>query len=114
MTMSGSGGVGGPYTFSASGLPAGLTMSSNGTISGTPTVSGTFGYTVTVKDSGGNTGTVNCSVTVNPPVSGSCLVINAVQGVAITSVTMSGSGGVGGPHTFPPSGLPARLTISSN
>jgi len=28
----------------------------------TPTVSGTFSYTVTVKDSAGNTGTVNCSV----------------------------------------------------
>jgi hypothetical protein len=42
-------------------------MASNGTISGTPTVSGTFSYTVTVKDSAGNTGTVNCSVTVNPP-----------------------------------------------
>jgi hypothetical protein len=66
--MIGSGGVGGPYTFSATGLPAGLTMSSTGTISGTPTVSGTFSYTVTVKDAAGNTGTVNCSVTVTPPV----------------------------------------------
>jgi hypothetical protein len=62
--MAGSGGVGGPYTFSATGLPAGLTMSSAGTISGTPTATGTFSYTVTVKDSAGNTGTVTCSVTV--------------------------------------------------
>jgi choice-of-anchor A domain-containing protein len=66
VTMIGSGGVGGPYTFSATGLPAGITMSSSGTISGTPTASGTFNYTVTVKDSAGNQGTFNCSVTVKP------------------------------------------------
>ena len=66
-TMIGTGGSGGPYTFSATGLPTGLSMSSGGTISGTPTVSGTFNYTVTVTDKDGHSGTVNCSVTVNPP-----------------------------------------------
>ncbi len=64
VTMVGSGGTGGPYTFTATGLPAGLTISSGGAISGTPTVSGTFNYTVTVTDSAGNKGTVNCSLTV--------------------------------------------------
>src|SRR5204863_409753 len=67
VTMTGSGGTGGPYTFSATGLPAGLTMASDGTISGTPTVNGSFSYTVTVTDKDGHSGTVNCSVTVNPP-----------------------------------------------
>jgi Putative Ig domain len=64
-TMVGSSGVGGPYTFSATGLPPGLSISSRGIISGTPTTSGTYNYTVTVKDSAGNTGTVNLSLTVN-------------------------------------------------
>ena len=64
VTMTATGGTGTGYTFSASGLPSGLTMSSSGTISGTPTVSGTFNYTVTVKDSAGDTGTFHCSVTV--------------------------------------------------
>ena len=114
VTMTASGGAGGPYTFSAIGLPAGLTMSSSGTISGTPTVSGTFNYTVTIKDSAGNTGTVNCSVTVNPPITANCVFINAVQGVAITPVTMTASGGVGGPYTFSATGLPAGLTMSSS
>jgi hypothetical protein len=40
-----------PYTWSASGLPAGLSMSTSGTISGTPTDSGTFTVLVTVTDS---------------------------------------------------------------
>jgi hypothetical protein len=114
VTVTGSGGAGGPYTFSASGLPAGLTMSSSGTISGTPTVSGTFPYTVTVTDSAGNTGTVNCSVTVAPPPTATCISITAVQGVAITSVTLTGSGGVGGPYTFSATGLPTGLTLSSS
>src|SRR5215470_4952667 len=112
--MVGSGGSGGPYTFSASGLPAGLTMSTGGTISGTPTVSGTFNYTVTVTDKNGHSGTVNCSVTVNPPPTASCVSITAVQGVAITPVTMVGSGGVGGPYTFSATGLPAGLSMASD
>src|SRR4029079_1341052 len=113
VTMIGSGGTGGPYTFSATGLPNGLTMSTGGTISGTPTVSGTFNYTVTITDKDGHTGSVNCSVTVNPPVSATCVTIVAVQGVAITPVTMTGSGGAGGPYTFSATGLPAGLTMSS-
>jgi len=113
VTMTGGGGAGGPYTFTATGLPAGISISSSGLISGTPTVSGTFSYTVTVKDKSGNTGTVNCSVTVNPPPSATCVVISAVQGAAITPVTMIGGGGTGGPYTFSATGLPAGISISS-
>ena len=115
VTMTASGGTGTGYTFSATGLPAGLTMSSSGTISGTPTVSGTFPYTVTVTDSAGNKGTFNCSVTVLPPVSATCVVINAVQGVAITPVTMTATGGTGTGYTFAATGLPSQgLTMSSS
>jgi hypothetical protein len=114
--MVGSGGVGGPYTFTATGLPAGVSISSSGTISGTPTVSGTFNYTVTVTDSAGNKGTVNCTITVAAPapVSATCLNINAAQGSALTPVTMVGSGGAGGPYTFTATGLPSGVTISSS
>jgi len=41
-----------PYTFSATGLPAGLTISATGTIAGVPTVSGAFSVAVTVKEAG--------------------------------------------------------------
>jgi hypothetical protein len=37
-----SGGAGGPYTFTATGLPAGLSISTGGTISGTPTTAGIY------------------------------------------------------------------------
>ena len=59
-------------TFTATGLPNGLSISSSGKISGTPTVSGTFNYTVTITDKNGNKGTINCTVVVvydtTPPV----------------------------------------------
>jgi hypothetical protein len=113
--MVGSGGVGGPYTFTATGLPAGVTISSSGTISGTPTVSGTFNYTVTVTDKNGNKGTVNCTIVITgSPVCMSCVTINAAQGSPIKPVTLVGSGGAGGPYTFSAKGLPAGLSISSS
>lgn len=43
-------------TYSASGLPAGLSISSSGSISGTPTTSGTSNVIVTAKDSTGASG----------------------------------------------------------
>lgn len=55
------GGSGSPYTWSvpASGqsgaLPAGLSLSSGGAITGTPTTAGTFNSTITVQDSSGRT-----------------------------------------------------------
>ena len=52
------------HTFSASGLPAGLTMASDGTISGTPTETvASKSYTVTVTDKDGHTGTVKLRLT---------------------------------------------------
>ncbi len=39
-----------PYTWSASGLPEGITVSAGGTVSGTPTETGAFAVTATVTD----------------------------------------------------------------
>ena len=66
VTMTASGGSGSGYTFAATGLPSGLSMAANGTISGTPTVAGPFKYVVTITDSAGNANTFGCSVTVAP------------------------------------------------
>src|SRR5581483_7607573 len=77
------GGTGTGYVFSnATGLPPGVTISSSGLLSGTPTASGTFNYTVTITDSGNNTNTLQfkCSVVVQPPVTANCVSITAVQG----------------------------------
>lgn len=53
-----------PVTFSATGLPPGLTISSSGAITGTPTTRGTFSATVTGTDSGGASGKATFTYTI--------------------------------------------------
>lgn len=61
-----------PYTWSATGLPAGLTInSSTGQVTGTPTTAGTSSVTITARGADNLAGTANFSWTVNG-VGGSC------------------------------------------
>ncbi|MGW2050082.1 M4 family metallopeptidase [Streptomyces sp. NPDC001858] len=63
---------GGTLTYAASGLPTGLSISSTGLISGTPTTAGSYSTTVTVTDSTGATGTASFTWTVSSTGGGSC------------------------------------------
>jgi subtilisin family serine protease len=69
LQLSASGGTA-PYSWSVSGLPAGLSASSSGAITGTPTTAGTSSVTATVTDAAGKTGSATFSWTVNPVGSG--------------------------------------------
>lgn len=71
LQLSASGGSGG-YTWTATGLPAGLSISSGGLISGTPTTAGTYSVTATAKDSSGATGSTTFSWTIAPTGGGAC------------------------------------------
>lgn len=55
-----------PYTWSLAGgtLPAGLSLSTAGTISGTPTAAGSYGFTVQVKDAAAQSDSSPLSITV--------------------------------------------------
>jgi endo-1,4-beta-xylanase len=73
---------GAALTYSATGLPAGLSISSSGLISGTPTAAGTSSVTVTAKDSTGATGSASFTYTIGSSSgggttggSGSCKVV---------------------------------------
>lgn len=61
------GGSGGTYTFSASGSLDGLSLSSSGMLTGTPTTTGPFSFIVTATDSnGGSSSTPLTLLVVNP------------------------------------------------
>lgn len=53
-----------PFTWSATGLPSGLTLSAGGTISGTPTQSGTFDIVIILTDSLSRTVQWNYTITI--------------------------------------------------
>lgn len=65
--ISASGGTS-PYSYSltAGSLPPGILLSNSGSLSGTPTTTGTFNFTITATDSNSCTGSRNYSITINP------------------------------------------------
>nr|WP_127170044.1 putative Ig domain-containing protein [Xanthomonas sp. BRIP62415] len=66
--LTASGGVA-PYTYSVANgrLPAGLTLSGNGTLSGTPTAEGVFSFAIAVADAGNASTTQAYTFTVDGP-----------------------------------------------
>ena len=105
------------YTWTATGLPAGLSISNNGGITGTPTASGTFTVNVTVTDSATPAGTVTqaLTLTIATQLTFTCTAANgpAFAGTAYTN-TCTASGGTP-PYTFGviSGALPAGLTSTS-
>jgi|GEM_PF-495681 len=101
------------FTVSAGALPTGLTLSSAGVISGTPTATGTFTGTVKATNTAGNV-TQNFSITVNqlpaftngpPPTTGAI-------GTAY-SFTYTASGSPAPTFTVTAGGLPTGLSLST-
>jgi hypothetical protein len=97
-------------------LPAGLTLSSTGQISGMPTTAGPSTFTVQAKDFNGATTTKSFTLTINPaPVITTNSPLPAGTVGANYSLTLAVSGGTL-PFTWttvPPGTLPAGLTLSS-
>ncbi|MBI4811174.1 MAG: putative Ig domain-containing protein, partial [Ignavibacteriales bacterium] len=107
-----------PYTFAVSSgaVPSGLTLSSDGTLSGTPAAVGSFSFTVTATDAQGCTGSQSYTFTIDCPkinLNSSTLPSGTVD-VAYNE-TITASGGTA-PYTFAVSSgtLPAGLALSSS
>jgi uncharacterized protein (TIGR03437 family) len=107
-----------PYSWSVlgGGLPNGLSLSSNGTLSGTPKQAGAFTFTIEVTDNAGLSASSVFALTISP------------QGLTITNVSPLPNGIVGSeypaqiftatggtaPYTFQATGtLPGGLTLSA-
>ncbi len=120
VALSATGGVQ-PYAWSvvAGALPSGLTIGSDGTVSGTPTSAGTFNFTIQAADSGNSTATIPGSVPIAAALSASLIPACATQcSVELGCVSVCGafgaqSGGVG-PYSYAlTSGqLPAGTSLS--
>ena len=107
-------------TYSATGLPAGLSInSSTGLISGTPTTSGSTSVTVTAKDTTGASGSASFTWTINSA-SGNTVTVTSpgsqtgtVGTAASLQITATDSAS-GQTLTYSATGLPAGLSINSS
>jgi len=94
-TLTASGGTG-PYTFALTfgSLPAGLSLSPSGTLSGTPTTASPYNFTVTATDAASFVGSRGYSgtVTSNPPVTSAVSATVAANSSA-NPITLNLSGG---------------------
>lgn len=118
-TVAATGGTG-PYVFSATGLPGGLSISSAGAITGTPKASGTFTVVIQVA-SGGLTTSSTFPLAVSPPVTQPLLVSAATLPAATVSIPYSATTSLqatGGapPYTWSVFGgiVPVGMSLSSS
>ncbi len=129
-TLLASGGTA-PLTFSQSGLlPPGLTLSSAGVLSGTPSVPSTFNFTLTVTDSGNRTSSRACSLSIShaapvappvvPPVATplslttSCPLPSATLLTAYATNLVSAGGTAPYSYSITAGALPRPLTLTSS
>ena len=116
-TYSGSATVSGglaPYTWTKSGVPAGLTFKISGTnknkitLSGKPTTAKSYSFKVTAKDKNGASVSKTFAIKITQPA------ITGTFKAGVTNTTYSGSATVSGgtaPYTWTKSGVPAGLTF---
>jgi hypothetical protein len=109
-----------PYSFtvSAGSLPAGLSLSTAGALSGTPTTAGTYNFTVKVTDAKSGTATASFSVTVGAaalPVSITTATLpSGVVGTVYSATVAAVNGTTPYSFTLTSGSLPAGLSLATS
>ncbi|WP_448633110.1 Ig-like domain-containing protein [Pedobacter panaciterrae] len=105
----------GPYTYSATGIPAGLSFDLlTRTITGTPTTKGTFTIPVKVTDADGNSVTRNYTIKVSDPlVLPAKVLADGTAGTLYATETLPSATGGTGPYTYVATNLPAGLSFNA-
>jgi len=106
------------YTFSATGLPPGLALNANGTITGTVTTPGTYAVVITVNDGNQTLDTPAQAILKYTHRVYPALTLAAIPDQQVTlgsalSVTASGAGGDGN-LTYSASGLPLGMSMNGS
>lgn len=92
-----------PYTYTASGLPAGMQIAADGTTTGAPSAPGTHSFTLTAADSGSpqRTGTRSFTVTAYPALTVSVTKpAYLTSGTPVAGLSVATTGGKGTARTF--------------
>ena len=103
-----------PYTWTATGLPANMTLSPGGTLSGTPNTAGSFTVRVMVADSSAPLQTASQTYTL--VITGGLTILTTslpagTINAAYPSTTLQAQGGTL-PYTWTATGLPANMTVT--
>ncbi|HYV44510.1 MAG TPA: putative Ig domain-containing protein, partial [Myxococcaceae bacterium] len=105
-----------PYTWTVSSgaLPAGVSLSTSGTLSGTPSATGTSSFVVTLTDSNGATATQSLSLVVYaPPSITTTSFADAYAGQAYSAAAAGAGGKLPYTWTVTAGALPAGLTLNA-
>lgn len=102
-----------PYSFSANGLPAGLSINMSGLITGTPTQNGVYSVAVGVSDAAGAKTTSGFTLTVTSSLT---ITTTTLAAGAVGQSYFQVISAVGGtsPLTFTATGLPPGLTLTGS
>lgn len=105
-----------PYTWSllSGQLPAGLSLASSGTLSGIPTLAGSFAFTVQVQEAGSGIASKALTVSTAPPVSITTATLPEGTVSTAYSTSLAATGGTP-PYTWSVTAgqLPASLAVSA-
>lgn len=102
------------YGVTSGALPTGLSLSTGGALTGTPTVAGVYTYDVTATDANGCTGVLSESVTIATcPAISLASIGNGQQGVAYSQSATASGGASPYSYAVTSGSLPAGLSLNS-